>query len=115
MLDVLHIENIAVIKSLDIDFDSGFSVLTGETGAGKSIIIDAIKEDINGFLMELDGRTDNVEIQAAYTGTDKTEVLQLVKEAEEELGLKVTYVDPLSLSVSCHIGDGAIALTVVKK
>ena len=81
----------------------------------RRIIIDAIKEDINGFLMELDGRTDNVEIQAAYTGTDKTEVLQLVKEAEEELGLKVAYVDPLSLSVSCHIGDGAIALTVVKK
>ncbi len=42
MLDILHIENIAVAKCLDIDFDSGFSVLTGETGAGKSIIIDAI-------------------------------------------------------------------------
>ncbi|MBO5380375.1 MAG: DNA repair protein RecN [Clostridia bacterium] len=42
MLDFLHIENIAVAKCLDIDFDSGFSVLTGETGAGKSIIIDSI-------------------------------------------------------------------------
>lgn len=42
MLDYLHIENIAVIESVDIDFKSGFSVLTGETGAGKSIIIDAI-------------------------------------------------------------------------
>lgn len=42
MLSSLHIENIAVIKSLDIDFSSGFTVLTGETGAGKSIIIDCI-------------------------------------------------------------------------
>lgn len=42
MLSFLHIENIAVIKKLDLDFDSGFTVLTGETGAGKSIIIDSI-------------------------------------------------------------------------
>ena len=42
MLDLLHIENIAVIEQADIAFDSGFNVLTGETGAGKSIVIDAI-------------------------------------------------------------------------
>lgn len=42
MLSLLHIENIAVIEEADISFDSGFNVLTGETGAGKSIVIDAI-------------------------------------------------------------------------
>ena len=42
MLSLLHIENIAVIESADISFDAGFNVLTGETGAGKSIVIDAI-------------------------------------------------------------------------
>lgn len=42
MLNLLHIENIAVIESADISFDPGFNVLTGETGAGKSIVIDAI-------------------------------------------------------------------------
>ena len=42
MIKSLHIENIAVIEKTDIDFDNGFNVLTGETGAGKSIIIDAI-------------------------------------------------------------------------
>ncbi len=42
MLSLLHIENIAVIESADISFDRGFNVLTGETGAGKSIVIDAI-------------------------------------------------------------------------
>ncbi|MBR5314018.1 MAG: DNA repair protein RecN, partial [Clostridia bacterium] len=42
MLSSLHIENIAVIRSADIDVEKGFTVLTGETGAGKSIIIDSI-------------------------------------------------------------------------
>ena len=42
MLNLLHIENIAVIESADISFGAGFNVLTGETGAGKSIVIDAI-------------------------------------------------------------------------
>ena len=42
MLSLLHIENIAIIQSADITFDPGFNVLTGETGAGKSIVIDAI-------------------------------------------------------------------------
>lgn len=42
MLKFLHIENIAVIEKTDIEFKQGFNVLTGETGAGKSIIIDSI-------------------------------------------------------------------------
>ena len=42
MLSLLHIENIAVIESADIQFDAGFNALTGETGAGKSIVVDAI-------------------------------------------------------------------------
>ena len=42
VLSLLHIENIAVIECADISFDQGFNILTGETGAGKSIVIDAI-------------------------------------------------------------------------
>ena len=42
MLQLLHSENIAVIETADITFDRGFNVLSGETGAGKSIVIDAI-------------------------------------------------------------------------
>lgn len=42
MLDTLYIENIAVIEKTSIDFSQGFNVLTGETGAGKSIVIDSI-------------------------------------------------------------------------
>ena len=42
MLELLHIENIAVIEEADIQFHPGFNALTGETGAGKSIVIDAM-------------------------------------------------------------------------
>lgn len=42
MISRLHIENIAVIENADIDFRNGFIALTGETGAGKSILIDSI-------------------------------------------------------------------------
>lgn len=48
MLSSLHIENIAVIKNADIDLDEGFHVLTGETGAGKSILIDSIELLLGG-------------------------------------------------------------------
>jgi DNA repair protein RecN (Recombination protein N) len=42
LLKLLHIENIAVVEKADIEFSSGLNVLTGETGAGKSIVIDAL-------------------------------------------------------------------------
>lgn len=48
MLSSLHIENVAVIKNADIDFGAGFNVLTGETGAGKSILIDSINLILGG-------------------------------------------------------------------
>lgn len=43
MLSSVHIENIAVVKLADIDFPCGFCAITGETGAGKSVVMDAIK------------------------------------------------------------------------
>ena len=42
MLSQLYIENVAVIEKCGLNFDAGFNVLTGETGAGKSILIDSI-------------------------------------------------------------------------
>ena len=48
MLLSLHIENVAVIKSVDFEFSPGFMVLTGETGAGKSIVIDSINLLLGG-------------------------------------------------------------------
>ncbi|MBH0190255.1 MAG: AAA family ATPase [Nitrospira sp.] len=48
MLTELRISNFAVLEQLDLSIDAGFTVLTGETGAGKSLLIDAIKLLIGG-------------------------------------------------------------------
>lgn len=74
MLKFLHIENIAVIEHSDIEFTSGFNVLTGETGAGKSIVIDSI----NAVLGE---RTSKDLIRA---GCDSAEVSALFGEFTDE-------------------------------
>jgi DNA repair protein RecN (Recombination protein N) len=48
MLREVHIENFALIERVDLSFEAGFTVLTGETGAGKSIVIDAVKAMLGG-------------------------------------------------------------------
>ena len=48
MLELLHIENLAVIETADIQFYPGFNALTGETGAGKSIVVDAMQAVLGG-------------------------------------------------------------------
>ena len=74
MLKYLHIENIAVIEMCDIEFSRGFNVLTGETGAGKSIVIDSI----NAVLGE---RTSKDLIRS---GCDSAEVTALFGDLGEE-------------------------------
>ena len=70
MLSVLHIENIAVIEQADITFDAGFNVLTGETGAGKSIVIDAISAILGERAYRDVIRTgcDKAFVSAVFTG-----------------------------------------------
>ena len=46
MISTLHIKNIGIIDDLCIDFNNGFNVLTGETGAGKTLIIDSLRNYI---------------------------------------------------------------------
>ncbi len=74
MLKFLHIENIAVIEKCDIELTEGFNVLTGETGAGKSIVIDSI----NAVLGE---RTSKDLIRS---GCDSAEVTALFGDFGEE-------------------------------
>ena len=85
MLELLHIENIAVIEEADIQFRPGFNALTGETGAGKSIVIDAM-----GAV--LGGRTSRDLIR---TGTDKAFVSALFSGVPTGLsGLEAAGVAP---------------------
>ena len=79
MLKFLHIENIAVIERSDTEFAEGFNVLTGETGAGKSILIDSI----NAVLGERTSKEliragcDSAEVSAVFGNFDDTAVKTL--------------------------------------
>ena len=73
MLSLLHIENIAVIECADISFDRGFNVLTGETGAGKSIVIDAISAILGqrAYRDMIRTGTNKASVRAVFTGVPK--------------------------------------------
>lgn len=92
MLQSLHIENAAVIKSADIDLEGGFMVLSGETGAGKSIIIDSINL-LSGSRLSRD---------MIRTGEDTMLVSAVFTDCREEV---VALLD--SYGISC---DGSVML-----
>ena len=73
MLSLLHIENIAVIEQADISFDRGFNVLTGETGAGKSIVIDAISAILGqrAYRDMIRTGTEKASVRAVFTEVPK--------------------------------------------
>ena len=78
MISGLHIENIAVVKSLDIDLTGGLNVLTGETGAGKSIIIDSLN-------LLLGARADKELIRRGETSATVSATFCEIDEAAEAL------------------------------
>lgn len=75
MLQNLKIENVAIIENADIYFDNGLNIMTGETGAGKSIIIDSI----NAVLGERTSR------ELVRTGTQKASVTAVFKSSNEKI------------------------------
>ena len=78
----------------------------------KRIMLDAIHKDIE-TRMGGEVNMDNLHIAAAYTPGEGVE--QWLEEIRREFPDKEIIVDPLSLSISCHIGSGALAITVTKK
>lgn len=85
MLTNLQIENVAIIKEAVIDFGDGFNVMTGETGAGKSIIIDSL----NAILGERTSR-ELIRTGCDYAGVNAVfyEKSEHVKEILSELGIE---------------------------
>ena len=82
MLELLHIENIAIIEAADIEFAPGFNALTGETGAGKSIVIDSLSAVLEQRTSRELIRTgaDKAFVSAAFSG--------MAPELTEELGIQ---------------------------
>ena len=119
MLSSLHIENIAVIKKLDLDFYSGFSALTGETGAGKSIIIDSINLLLGAKTQRELIRTgeDKATVSAVFTDVDPKAaelISELGFEIEDNSLMIQRTIDVNGKSV-CKIDTRTAPLSVLKK
>lgn len=82
--------------------------------ASKTTMLKAIEDDIRDRFA-LEGEPDKYWISGAYSGARDEEVEQWVAEIQEVYPGKQIIMQPLSLSVSCHIGPGALAVTVSKK
>ncbi len=120
MLSNLKISNIAIIKEAVIDFDNGLNVLTGETGAGKSIIIDAI----NAILGERTSRelirtgSNNAEVSAFFENINN-DVIDVLNEFcidnEEDNSLLISRKISLDGKNSCKVNGASVTVSMLKK
>ena len=114
MLKYLHIENIAVIEKADIDFLKGFNVLTGETGAGKSIIIDSL----NAVLGERTSKElirkgcDKAEVSALFGGLSSEDIKLLEENGYEAADGELLILRTLSSSGNSSVKINGKAATV---
>lgn len=120
MLSQLYIENIAVIEQASIDFESGFNVLTGETGAGKSIVIDAIQairgERISRDLIRTGAQS--AEVSAVFTDLSPAtlaRVRELGYEPEEDGSLLIQRVIRPEGKSLCRIGRRPATVSVLRE
>src|SRR5262245_51927152 len=74
MLSFLKIENLAIIETLSVEFASGLNVLTGETGAGKSILIDAVGLLLGerGSQEMIRGGSEKLTVEAVFDPDDRS-------------------------------------------
>ena len=108
---LLKIKPILTIQGFKLD---KFRMLNRTLENAKRIMLQQCIEEINTRFKEIDGRTDNVHLEVAYSGVDKTNALDFVEMIKKEFPGQEVVCQPLSLSVSCHIGTGALAMAVSK-
>ncbi|MBE5768242.1 MAG: DNA repair protein RecN [Clostridiales bacterium] len=84
MILSMHIHNIALIEDLTLDFGAGLHVVTGETGAGKSIVVDAVNLVLGGRADRelIRTGTDKAWVEAVFDAADTPEVAQLMANQE---------------------------------
>lgn len=120
MLKTLNIENIAVIESAKIDFQSGLNVLTGETGAGKSIVVDSI----NAILGERTSRelvrngADSAFVSALFTDvndTVKSKLTELGYETDEDNSLIISRKITSEGKSLCKINGRSATVSILKE
>ena len=116
MLSLLHIENIAVIECADISFDRGFNVLTGETGAGKSIVIDAISAILGQRAYRDMIRTGTTKASVRAVFTDVPELAWFeengVEYDSETIIQREIYLDGKNV---CRVNGSLVTVSILNK
>ena len=116
MLNLLHIENIAVIESADISFDSGFNVLTGETGAGKSIVIDAISAILGerAYRDMIRTGTNKASVRAVFTQVPRYSWFEEngVEYDEETVIQRDIFLDGKNI---CRVNGALVSVAILRK
>ena len=116
MLSLLHIENIAVIESADISFDQGFNVLTGETGAGKSIVIDAISTILGqrAYRDMIRTGTGKASVRAVFTGVPELSWFgeNSVEYDPETIIQREIYLDGKNV---CRVNGSLVTVSILHK
>lgn len=103
MIRHISIRNFAIIENVEIDFNDGFNIITGETGAGKSVVIEAVS-------LALGSRADTAFVRS---GTDKA-VIQLVAESDGEDVIITREISAAGRSL-CRINDEIVTLGALSK
>ena len=116
MLSLLHIENIAVIECSDISFDRGFNVLTGETGAGKSIVIDAISAILGerAYRDMIRTGTSKASVRAVFTDVPRLQWFEDngVEYDSETVIHREIHLDGKNI---CRVNGSLVSVTVLRK
>ena len=116
MLSILHIENIAVIECADISFHKGFNILTGETGAGKSIVIDGISAILGerAYRDMIRTGTDKASVRAVFTDVPQLSWFEEngVDYDPETVILREIYLDGKNV---CRVNGSLINVSALRK
>ena len=116
MLSLLHIENIAVIECADISFHKGFNILTGETGAGKSIVIDGISAILGerAYRDMIRTGTEKASVRAVFTDVPELNWFgeNAVEYDPETVILREIYLDGKNV---CRVNGTLVNVSALRK
>lgn len=118
MLKHLHIQNYALIEKLEIDFEQGMNIITGETGAGKSIIIDALSL-ILGERADTDAirkGSDKAIVEGIFDISQNKNIKPILKENEIDISDHVILRREVSIKgiSRCFVNDSPVPLSIMK-
>ena len=119
MLSHLHVKNFALIDEADVDFGSGLNILTGETGAGKSILIDAVNaalgQKVSGSVIRKGAEYAYIELMFSIDEAEKLEAVRELDIVPEEDGTIIVTRKIMAGKSMSRINDEAATLSKLRR